>query len=233
MIAGLLEKHQAHDVLELAAGKAATTKYLATHFPQVQFTGLDLPHGQLQTAATQANLTLTTGDYHNLRQFKSDSFDVVYIIEALCHARDKQQVTQEVFRILKPNGLFIIFDGYNTKTDEQMDATETYASRLLWKSMMVGADGHHYQTFRQMLTREGFDLIDEENLTQYVLPSMRRLERRGRRFLSHPRFMKIFAKLMPKVMTSNLVAAHLFPVTCSSGVHQYWFSVAQKKTSAK
>src|SRR6266404_8527104 len=65
IIASYLKKSKARQVLELAPGKAATTSHLATRFSNVNFTGIDLPDGQLKTNALP-NMKLVEGDYHQL-----------------------------------------------------------------------------------------------------------------------------------------------------------------------
>ena len=53
-------------VLELGAGKAANTKYLAKRFPEISFTALDLPNRNFLRTKVPANVTLIEGDYHDL-----------------------------------------------------------------------------------------------------------------------------------------------------------------------
>jgi len=230
IIASYIEQSKGSDVLELAAGKAATTKYLADEYAHINFTGLDLPNGQLDIASSQSqNLTLLEGDYHDLSQFSSESFDVVYIIEALCHARNKATVIQEVARILKPNGTFIIFDGYVSKPRAAMTETEALVSDLTYTSMMVTKDGHLYADVQRDLKASGLAITVEEDLSRNVLPSMKRLESKAVKYFTHPRLAKMLNKILPIEVTGNAVAAYLMPLSVDSGLHQYWMTVAIKK----
>jgi len=50
--------------------------------------------------------------------FPDNSFDAVYVIEATCHAPSLQGVYSEIFRVLKPGGVFGVYewlmtDAYN------------------------------------------------------------------------------------------------------------------------
>lgn len=216
-------------VLELAAGKGATAKYLSAEHPKTAFTGLDLPDGQLDTADhTQPNLTLVEGDYHDLSQFEPHSFDIVYVIEALCHARSKPIVVEQVHRVLKPGGLFIIFDGYSTKSAATMTKNEALVSDLIYTSMMVTKHGHLYTDLRQHLRHSKLKLIKDVDLSQGVLPSMKRLESKARLYFKYPILAKLINSCVPLEITGNTVAAYLMPLSIINGTHQYRLSVAQK-----
>ncbi len=107
-------------VLELATGRGANSFYLAQRFPAVKFCGLDISGGQLDYAFKKArrvnNYHPEFGDYHDLSRFENRSFDIVFVVEALCYSTDKDKVLAEVYRVLKKGGVFIIFDGYSNKS---------------------------------------------------------------------------------------------------------------------
>lgn len=230
LISKYLDLIHGHNVIELAAGKAATTKHLAKKYPSVNFTGLDLPNGQLDVSSSKSlNLKLVLGDYHDLSQFNDKSFDVVYIIEALCHAKDKKIVIGEVNRILKAGGIFIIFDGYASKERAAMSDTEMLVSDLTYKSMMVTKDGHSYGKLRTDLDVSGFDIIEEENLSKFVLPTMRRFEKKAMKYFQKPIYSKFLNAILPIEVTGNAVAAYLMPLSVNAGLHEYWVTVSKKK----
>jgi arsenite methyltransferase len=218
----------ATDVLELAAGKGANIRYLARNNPKVQFYGLDLPNGHLQTASPPANLRLSFGDYHDLSQYQDSSMDIVYIIEALCHAHDRRRVIAEVARVLKPGGQFIVFDGYTTKPRTALDELELLASDLTFNSMMVDTNDIYYGNFKKELTANNLKVVAEEELSPYVLPSMKRLETNARRFIEHPLIAKIVTKALSDTVTGNAIAGYLMPITTEMGIHCYWYTLARK-----
>lgn len=230
-IASYIDASHASSILELAAGKAATTYYLATQYPEISFTGLDLPNGQLDVRTSKPhNLKLIEGDYHDLSRFAPASFDLVYIIEALCHARDKTIVMQEVARVLKPNGMFIIFDGYASKPRSALSKNEALVSDLTYTSMMVTKNGHLYKDLQKNLKKSHFTIVKEENLSQFVLPSIKRLESKAITYFNHPYVARLLNKILPIEVTGNAVAAYLMPLSFDSGLHQYWMTVATKKS---
>jgi ubiquinone/menaquinone biosynthesis C-methylase UbiE len=218
----------ATNVLELAAGKGANIRYLAGNNPEVQFYGLDLPNGHLQTANPLANLHLSFGDYHDLSQYQDSSMDIVYIIEALCHAHDRPRVIAEVARVLKPGGQFVVFDGYTTKPRSAMDELELLASDLTFNSMMVDTADIYYGNFKKDLAANGLNVVAEEELSVYVLPSMKRLEPNARRFLQHPHLARLITKVFSDTVTGNAIAGYLMPITTEMGIHCYWYTLARK-----
>lgn len=229
IIAQYITDMPARAVCELATGKAATIRELSYQFPGTAFTGLDLPHGQLDVHAKKpGNLTLVEGDYHDLSQFADASFDLVYIIEALCHAHSKSTVIKEANRILRPGGLLIIFDGYSAKSSEAMTDDEHLAMRLTFASMMVQTEDHAYDRLQKTLRDEHFTIVKENNLSERVLPSMQRLEKKAATLFRHPRLARLATTLVGATVTGNAIAAYLMPVSVKSGLFQYWLTVAKK-----
>jgi len=230
IISKYIHSMKASSVLELAAGKAATTKFLANNHKDVAFTGLDLPNGQLDINSSQfPNLKLIEGNYNSLARFENNTFDIVYIIEALCHAAKKEVVVKEVERVLRPGGVFIIFDGYASKSRTLMTQDEALASDLIYTSMMVTKGDHTYDTLRNSLDSFGFSIVEEEDLSVNVLPTMYRFEKLALIYFKLPYFAKLLNKILPLEVTGNAVAAYLMPLSVNQGLHQYWLTVAAKK----
>ena len=65
---------------------------------------------------------LHRGDFQNL-PWEPETFDVAFAVEATCHSPDKVRCFSEVYRCLKPGGLFanyewIVTDHYDAKNAE-------------------------------------------------------------------------------------------------------------------
>lgn len=139
------------------------------------------------------------GDYHNLSKFKNESFDVIFIIEALCHSLAKEKVLQEVYRILKKDGVFIVIDGYQGKEDISLSDDERLAINLAARGMAV-IEPEFYADFIKKAKKEKFSVFNEENVSLYVLPTMRRFEKLVSRFFKfpfYPWFSFISKKIFP------------------------------------
>lgn len=58
-------------------------------------------------------LRFTKGDFMQM-SFPDNSFDAVYAIEATVHAPDLEGVYSEIFRVLKPGGIFGVYEWFMT-----------------------------------------------------------------------------------------------------------------------
>lgn len=78
---------------------------------------LDLLSEHLELSASYANemniaekMTFYQGSAMQMSSFVDNSFDCAYCIESSFHYTDKEKFFQEVYRILKPGGIFVIAD---------------------------------------------------------------------------------------------------------------------------
>lgn len=204
----------AKKVLELATGRGANSLYLAKSFPEVQFIGLDLPNGHADSAKETTklvnNFKVIEGDYHDLSVFDEGCFDLVFIIEALCHSQRKIEVFKQVKRVLRPGGLFIVCDGYHRYKPETLDSSALLASSLIAKGMMV-EKFEYYGDFKSYAESVGFKLIFEEDVTKFILPTTERFEKLARSILKVPLIMKLLCKLLPSKLSNNVISGYLMP----------------------
>lgn len=230
IVSRYIEKNSPDKILELAPGKAATTAYLAKKYPSSVFYGLDLPGGQLNSKKYNKinNLQLVTGDYHDLTTFKENSFGVVYIIEALCHSHNKAKVINEAYRVLHPGGFFIIFDGYFNKPESQLTPAEIKASKLLFTSMMVKDSGHGYDSLTSDIKKSKFKIIESQDLSNNIMPSLNRLESYAKHYFKHKKSAKIASKVLPDEFTANAIAGYLFSTMVMQGIFSYKLTISQK-----
>jgi ubiquinone/menaquinone biosynthesis C-methylase UbiE len=235
--ARIVEKYitttKAKNILELAAGKGANSHYLAQHFPKTSFFAVDLPNGQFDIAINKnkniKNFHPSEGDYHDLRQYKANSFDVVFVIEALCYSMNKEKVLREVKRVLKPRGLFIVMDGYSKKPEKMLTTDEQLAKKLIERGMML-EDLVYYKEFIQQIAVSKFSIIHEEDVTAYVLPSLERFEKRAKLFFHFPTaIQKLFVKILPAEFVNNVLSAYLMATLSHLGVADYEVTVMKKE----
>jgi ubiquinone/menaquinone biosynthesis C-methylase UbiE len=97
-------------ILDLCCGSGQATEFLLTLSPNV--TGLDASPRSLQRAQNNVpNATYVEAFAENM-PFADDQFDVVHTSAALHEMQSEQlwQIIQEVYRVLKPGGLFTLVD---------------------------------------------------------------------------------------------------------------------------
>ncbi len=223
-----INKIGARNVLELAPGKAATLKYLAKEKSSVQFYGLDLPNGQLKTKTSNSNVKLSYGDYHDLSRYSNASMDIVYTIEALCHAHDKNKVIAEAFRVLIKGGRLIVIDGYFSKGSAKLNGNQKTVMKLVANSMMVTDKQQDYKTFCGLLKSNGFKTLESVDYSKNILPSLYRLEHTARRFMKRLKLAKFITTIAGEIVTANAAAGYLMPICVENGLFEYRYTLVIK-----
>ena len=232
LLENYLIKYKSKTVLELGAGKGANSIYLARKYPNIQFHAIDLPNGQLDTAIRKStkipNFHPKEGDYHNLSTYPADYFDIIFMIEALCHSAHKEKVFREVKRVLKKGGIFAIFDGYLGKPRSALTKDELLASQLTEKGMLIKYF-EYYPQVKENLLKEGFKEIYEEDVSGLILPTLRRFEKKANVLFSMPnQLARVILFLFPHEFTNNALSGYLMPTLIEIGVAKYIILIAEK-----
>ncbi|PMD58829.1 uncharacterized protein K444DRAFT_562761 [Hyaloscypha bicolor E] len=102
-------------VLDVGCGVGGPAREIA-NFVDIHVTGLNINDYQIQRATLVAEragmsdrLKFIKGDFMEL-PFPDNNFDAVYAIEATCHAPSLEGVYSEIFRVLKPGGIFGVYE---------------------------------------------------------------------------------------------------------------------------
>ena len=157
-------------VLEVGAGKAANTRYLADAYPAVSFTALDLPGRDFLKTRVPSNVTLIEGDYNDLSCFDEASFDLVFGVETICHSPDKDQTYREISRILRPGGKLVVYDVYEPLTKGEMTDFEREVNRITLAAMCVTDRDLYVGSTEEYLKNNGFGDIFTTDLTEQIRP---------------------------------------------------------------
>ncbi len=195
-------------VLELGFGQGANILYLAHSHPDVRFFGLDLFPPEKMKRNLPENVTTYEQDYSDLSQFEDNSIDVAYAFETLVHNSDKEKIFREVHRVLKPGGVFIVFDYALNDKLETYDAHIQKVVALISKggaSAMIESlaelDGHY--------TNSGLTIEESNDLTREVMPDLKHLERQAAKILDRPLLAKLMFWLLPEQFVSNIILGYL------------------------
>ncbi|WP_271669376.1 class I SAM-dependent methyltransferase [Bradyrhizobium sp. CCBAU 51627] len=99
------------DVLEVGCGRGGGASYIARYLHPKSYIGLDIckPAIRFNKAryADQGNLAFRVGDALSL-PFADESFDVVVNVESAQHYGDMGRFLDEVHRVLRPGGAFLM-----------------------------------------------------------------------------------------------------------------------------
>ncbi|MCJ1481151.1 Delta(24)-sterol C-methyltransferase [Schaereria dolodes] len=107
-------------VLDVGCGVGGPAREIAK-FSGVNIVGLNNNDYQIERATKYARkeglsdqLSFTKGDFMQI-SFPSNSFDAVYAIEATVHAPSLEGVYSQIFRVLKPGGVFGVYEWLMTE----------------------------------------------------------------------------------------------------------------------
>lgn len=213
-------------VLELASGQGMNTAYLAKNNPDKEFHAIDLST-EPRSTFFRANTTFSFGDFHDLSMYQTESFDLVFIVEALCYSRDRSKVFAEVSRILKPGGFFIIFDGYHKRDLDSLTADEYKAARLVSVGMMVD-EFAQYQDIPRLAKVHEFKITEAKDLSKEIMPSAKRFERLADLFFRYRMLNIIGKKVLAEKTIRNSLAAYLMVDLLEKGIAAYFKHVLEK-----
>lgn len=228
-----IKKLKAKRVLELATGRGANSEYLAKKHPAITFEAIDLPDGQIDFAFAKArklkNFYPQEGDYHDLSGYPNNSFDIIFIIEALCHSTNKKKVFSEVKRLLKNQGIFIIFDGYCSKKESLLTEEELLAKKLTERCLAVPSFDY-YQEFKNMLLKTKFKVLEEEDASRLIIPTLEKLEIQAKLYFQiPPSILKVINKFFPTMAINNVIPGYLMVALEKLGVTRYMILVVSKE----
>jgi ubiquinone/menaquinone biosynthesis C-methylase UbiE len=104
------------EILDVGAGSGRLSLRLANE--GAQLTALDLSQKMLDKLQSKnSKLKIVVGDAENL-PFEDESFDVVMATFLIVHLKDLSRFFDEAYRVLKPNGKFLITNINQRKAPE-------------------------------------------------------------------------------------------------------------------
>lgn len=94
-------------LLEIGCGTGGFIRAVQSHRKEFEYHGCDLSNFYIQTAKENSNgkISYLVSSVESL-PYKSDSFDIVVAIDLLEHIESVNDALGEVYRILKPGGIF-------------------------------------------------------------------------------------------------------------------------------
>ena len=160
--------------LDIGSGLGGPSRFVA-HSCHCRVTGVDLSEEYVAVAGSLAS-RVGLADKVDYRQgsalalpFGDNSFDGVYMQHVGMNIADKAKLFNEVHRVLKPDGIFALYDVMRGN-----DGTFNYP--VPWAS---GAESNFIETpatYRALLNAEGFEIVRERNRVDFAMGFFRALQ---------------------------------------------------------
>lgn len=159
-------------VLDVGCGVGGPAREIA-RFSDVHITGLNNNEFQVnrarrytEKAGLSHQVTFVKGDFMKLsEQFGENAFDAVYAIEATCHAPTWEGVYGEIFKVLKPGGVFGVYEWCMTDAwDPSIPSHKELAHQVEFGNGIP--EMRSLKRARQAIANVGFQLEYDEDLAE-------------------------------------------------------------------
>lgn len=157
-------------VLDVGCGVGGPAREIA-RFSDANIIGFNNNDFQLQRANAKTRkaglahkVSFAKGDFMQLsQQFGENSFDAIYAIEATCHAPSFEGIYGEIYKCLKPGGVFGLYEW--CMTDEWDESNPEH--KAIAHGIEVGdgiAEMRTMEAARKAIKTVGFEIVHEEDL---------------------------------------------------------------------
>lgn len=203
----------ARRVLELGFGQGFNLLHLARRCPDVDFTGIDVVAGHVARARRAArdlrNAHFIQGSFEAIPPDLAD-YDLVFSVEALCHASDLSAVAGHAARVLAPGGMFVVFDAVRAAPLTDMPEEMATAVRLFETVTAVSCGFREEAALTHAFTAAGLTPVRVRDLSRGVIPGLRRLHDYAQRYFASRHF-QLATRLLPAALRRNAAGALLGP----------------------
>ncbi|EMA15980.1 SAM-dependent methyltransferase [Haloarcula amylolytica] len=163
------------DVLCAGCGVGGPATWLAKE-RGASVTGINISEPQLELARELAqelgvseNTAFQYGDFTEMEAIPDDEFDVIWGLEAICHADDKRKFLQQAKRVLRDGGRIVVADGYAHKPTYEGKEKKWMDKWLYgWKCPHLAT----VDEFSTYLSDLGFTDVTQEDVTENIVPSL-------------------------------------------------------------
>ena len=151
-------------------------------------------------------------------------FDVLWALESVCHAPDKNAFVREAHRLLREGGRIVVADFFQFKPE--LDPAERRRMRG-WLDGWALPHLAPVNEFQEYLASSGFEDVRFEDITAHVMPSSRRLYAAGLLTLPFAKPLELLG-VRTKRQTANVAACYHQYRTIAAGLWGYGIFTGRK-----
>jgi ubiquinone/menaquinone biosynthesis C-methylase UbiE len=172
-------------VLDLGCGDGEDLKFFIKSEASM-VCGIDASEKFLKIAKTKASdAKLICGDFCTKLAFQDDFFDIVYSQFAINHEKNIEFIFEEVYRVLKPNGIFLLLVTHHIR-QFLVSNTKDYSANIPFKEIFFDGEvcvqsyTHRIEEylsvpilskFNLLKLKEGFFNDEEKYNDKWIYPS--------------------------------------------------------------
>lgn len=163
-------------VLDAGCGQGTVSLLLAREY-NLNVVGIDLLDFNIAQAKSSTKPSDTVEFYiadYNRTGFQTASFDAVFTLEALVHSSDFEATLREFKRILKPGGKLVLFEYSHEPYPNLSERVINFYKVMNKYAAMPAFDKFEHGILAKSLRNQGFKEVQEENITEFILPTLRR-----------------------------------------------------------
>lgn len=210
----------ASDVLEIGCGQCANLGVLSSEFPQVQFYGIDLCPN-VKNVHKARNVEIHQDDYHMISTIADRSIDIVFAIETICYSSQKTKLLNAVYKKLKKNSTFLLFDIFLGQPRKELEAIDKLYLNIMERSYYLSPLEYH-EIFIREAEMCGFTLCEDKNLSILAMPYLIEIEQRMYRYLkAGGSLLKILLQLCPDAVSRSMPSGIMMRQMVEDGYLQY------------
>lgn len=173
-----LEIEPGLDLLDIGSGLGGASRFFA-HERGCRVTGIDLTEEYVRAAGTLAQRVGLENQVSYQRAsalalpFAPRSFDGAYMLHVGMNIQDKANLFAEVHRVLKPGGIFGIYDVMRESTEGDLSFPVPWASSPDTSFVESAA------AYRRLLENAGFAVQKERSRREYAIEFFRQMRARA------------------------------------------------------
>lgn len=193
-------------VLDMGSGVGGSGLWLAK-YRGAEVVGLNLVHKQLLRGIELAKkqrvsekLDSIEADFHEL-PFKSDTFDILWLLESVEHATDVSHLVKEAFRVLRPGGNAIIAGTFRGR--DQLSIQEEKQLGVGFSAAGAFNDFRTSDEWEKVMIQAGFENIKNRSVTQLILRSSEEMTNMCRWGLPVAKALSAIKLVSPIIATNN------------------------------
>jgi len=228
-LAAFAEIKPGEKILDAGCGVGGSSIFLAKNFG-CKVEGITLSKQQVNYATQKAGdlglnnkINFSVDNYLNTK-FPDNYFDVVWAIESVCHAFDKEIFLEEAFRVLKKGGRLVVADFFSNSEEYNNDPNSWLQK---WAHTWAVPSFECLDIFKMNAAKTGFKNAQSRNITSHIMPTVKRLYYCFIPGVICDNFLRIFGKRTP-LNKANVRSTLYQYKSLKAGMWSYHFFKATK-----